>query len=68
MATPTEGGELLRLQLMQSAVLAQNNFIWETKALNLDYMEGKRLVTLEEAIGVREVSSKSVPAGPTSGG
>ena len=38
-----------------------------SQAQDYDYLEGKRIVSLEEAIGVREVSSKSVPAGPTSG-
>lgn len=51
--------------LSQTGVVAQNNFVTVSKAQDLDYLEGKRLVSLEEAIGVREVSSKSVPAGPT---
>lgn len=53
-------------QLGQSGVVAQNNFIFSTKAQDLDYLEGKRLVSLEEAVGVREVASKSNPAGPSS--
>lgn len=52
-------------QLSGSSVVAQNNFITTAKALDYDFIEGKRIVTLEEAVGVREVSSKSVPAGPT---
>ena len=60
------GSEQLMLQLSQSAVIAQNNFITVSKAQDYDYLEGKRVITLEEAVGVREVSSKSVPAGPTS--
>ena len=48
----------------QSGQIAQNNFITTTKAQDLDYLEGKRIVSLEEAIGVREVASKEVPAGP----
>lgn len=51
-------------QLGQSGAIAQNNFITVQKAQDYDYLEGKRMVTLEEAIGVREVSSKTVPAGP----
>lgn len=50
--------------LGQSGVVAQNNFITTTKAQDLDYLEGKRLVSLEEAMGVREVASKKTPAGP----
>lgn len=51
-------------QLMQSGNVAQNNFLTVNKAQDYDYMEGKRLISLEEAVGVREVSSKEVPAGP----
>lgn len=58
-------GTLLHNQLAQSGVIAQNNFITVGKAQDYDYLEGKRMVTLEEAIGVREVSSTQVPAGPT---
>jgi len=55
-------------QLSGSSVVAQNNFITVNKALDYDFIEGKRIVTLEEAVGVREIGSKSVPAGPTSPG
>ena len=50
------------MQLSQSGVIAQNNFITTTKAQDLDYLEGKRIVSLEEAIGVREVTAKSATA------
>jgi len=53
------------MQLSQSGVIAQNNFITTTKAQDLDYLEGKRMVSLEEAIGVREVASKTSPGGPS---
>lgn len=53
-------------QLGQTGIIAQNNFVTTTKAQDFDYLEGKRLVSLEEAMGVREVASKSVPAGPNS--
>lgn len=62
---PNLPSELAMEQLSQSGVIAQNNFITTTKAQDLDYLEGKRLVTLEEAVGIREVSSKEVPAGPS---
>lgn len=52
-------------QLSNSNVVSQNNFITVNKALDYDFVEGKRIVTLEEAVGVREVSSKKVPAGPS---
>jgi len=58
---------LLTTQLAQTGVIAQNNFVTLQKVVDYDYLENKRIVTLDEAIGVREVSSKSVPAGPTSG-
>lgn len=51
-------------QIAQSGRIAQNNFITTVKFADNDYLEGKRIVSLEEAIGVREVASKSVPAGP----
>ena len=53
-------------QIPQSGRIAQNNFITISKGQDYDYLEGKRMVPLEEAIGVREVASKSVPAGPDS--
>jgi hypothetical protein len=52
-------------QLSGSSVVAQNNFITVNKALDYDFIEGKRMIGLEEAVGVREVSSKRVPAGPS---
>jgi len=54
-------------QLSQTGVIAQNNFVTVQKALDYDFMENRRIITLDEAVGVREVASKSVPAGPTSG-
>jgi hypothetical protein len=51
-------------QLAQSGIVAQNNFITVAKAQDLDYLEGKRLVSLDEAVGVREVQSQVNPGGP----
>jgi hypothetical protein len=51
--------------LQQTGVVAQNHFVGFTKLADYDYLEGHRLIGLTEAVGVREVSSKSVPAGPT---
>lgn len=51
-------------QLGQSGIIAQNNFITTAKAQDYDYLEGKRMVTLEEAVGIREVGSQTTPAGP----
>lgn len=55
-------------QLSQTAIVAQNNFVTVNKALDYDFMEQRRMITLEEGVGVREVASKQVPAGPTSTG
>ena len=52
-------------QLSNSNVVSQNNFITVAKALDYDFIEGKRIITLEEAVGVREIGSKKVPAGPS---
>ena len=54
-------------QLSGTAAVAQNNFVTVNKVLDYDFIEGKRMIGLTEAVGVREVSSKSVPAGPASG-
>lgn len=52
-------------QLSNTNVVSQNNFVTVNKALDYDFIEGKRIITLDEAVGVREVSSKRVPAGPS---
>lgn len=52
-------------QLSNTGVVAQNNFVTVNKALDYDFVEGKRVVDLVEALGGREVGSKTVPAGPT---
>ena len=54
-------------QLSGTATVAQNNMVTVNKSLDYDFIEGKRIVGLAEAVGVREVASKSVPAGPSSG-
>ena len=64
--SPCFGAQLMN-QLALTANIAQNNFVTTTKAQDYDYLEGKRIVSLEEAIGVREVTSQHNPGGPTSG-
>jgi hypothetical protein len=54
--------------MAQSGLVAQNNFITVQKVVDYDYLENKRMVTLDEAVGVREIGSKQVPAGPSSPG
>ena len=53
-------------QLSNSSVVAQNNFITVSKFADYDFMENRRMIDLAEAVGVREVASKRVPAGPES--
>lgn len=55
---------LMEQQLTQTGIIAQNNFVGFQKLADYDYLENKRMVTLDEAVGVREVASKTVPAGP----
>lgn len=50
--------------LAQTGRIAQNNFVTVTKIVDYDYLEGKHMVSLTEALGVREIASKTVPAGP----
>ena len=52
-------------QLAQVGVIAQQNFVTVSKAADYDYLQGKALVSLAEAVGVREVASEKNPAGPT---
>lgn len=59
-----EYAKLLAGQLAQTGNIAQNNFVTVQKALDFDFMENKRIVTLDEAVGVREVSSNVSPGGP----
>ncbi|QDT94688.1 hypothetical protein [Gimesia aquarii] len=51
-------------QLMQTGTVAQNNFVTVQKIVDYDYLENKRMVTLDEAVGIREVQSKVNPGGP----
>ena len=44
-------------QLSGTAAVAQNNFVTVNKTLDYDFIEGKRLVDLAEAVGVRETGS-----------
>ncbi len=50
--------------LLQIGNVAQANFVTVNKILDLDFIEGKNMVSLTEALGAREVGSKEVPAGP----
>jgi hypothetical protein len=52
--------------LLQIGNVAQANFVTVNKIIDYDYLECKNMVSLTEALGAREVASKSVPAGPAS--
>jgi hypothetical protein len=54
--------------LAQSGNIAQNNFITVQKVIDYDYLENKRMVTLDEAVGIREVQSEYNPGGPKRSG
>ena len=56
---------LMTQQLTQSGVIAQNNFITVQKVVDYDYLENKRMVTIDEAVGVREVQAQNSPGGPS---
>lgn len=50
--------------LAQTGTVAQNHFVGFTKLADYDYLEGHRVIGITEAMGIREVASKKVPAGP----
>ncbi len=55
----------LGARLIQTGNQAHENFVTISKAQDYDYMENKRMVTLDEAIGAREVAAKVTPGGPS---
>lgn len=60
----SDASGLLLTQLQQTGVVAQNNFVTTQKALDNDYMEGKRIISLPQALGAREVQAAQSPGGP----
>ena len=62
---PPEVAGIMTQQLTQTGVIAQNNFVTTQKVVDYDYLENKRMVTLDEAVGIREVASKVTPGGPS---
>ena len=64
-ALPAEvASHYLHLSL-DSSVIAQQNFATINKELDLDYIEGHRVISLPEALGAREVQAKVTPGGPS---
>lgn len=53
-------------QIAQIGAVAQANFVQVAKFADLRYLQGADMVSLPEALGAREVGSKTVPAGPNS--
>lgn len=64
--SPNVANQMLT-QLMQTGTIAQNNFVTVQKAMDFDFMENKRMVTIDEAVGVREVASRESMQGKPSG-
>lgn len=63
-ALPAEvASHYLHLNL-DSSVIAQQNFATINKELDLDYIEGHRVISLPESLGAREVAGKVTPGGP----
>lgn len=54
----------LLTKLIDIGNVAQANFVTINKVADYDYLENKRMVTLDEAVGIREVQSKVNPGGP----
>jgi len=50
--------------LLQIGNVAQAGFVTVNKVIDYDYLEGKHMVSLTEALGAREVGSRQTPAGP----
>jgi len=51
--------------LGQALTRFQNDVVTVSKASDYSYLQDKGLVSLSEAVGVREVASRVNPAGPT---
>ena len=52
-------------RLAATADAAHENFVTVQKIVDYSYLQERNMVSLPEALGAREVGSKSVPAGPT---
>ncbi len=51
-------------QLGQVGIVAQQGFVTIAKTTDYNYLEGRDMVSLTEALGAREVGSQVNPAGP----
>lgn len=53
------------VQIISAGVVAHENFITVNKMLDLDYMENKRSINPQEALGVRELNGSNPAASKT---
>lgn len=65
LALPQELATQFMAMAQQTANLVQGHLTTVHKELDLDYAEGKRQVSLVQALGAREVGSRVNPAGPS---
>ena len=58
-AVPAEIHEQCLSRLSQAGTLAHEHFVTFSKILDLSYEEDRKMVSLVESLGVREVTSQS---------
>lgn len=56
--------EILLTQILQVGKVSHENLTKVIHYTDTDYLEGRRVIGLTEAVGVREVQSKETPGGP----
>ena len=49
--------DILMVQLLQTGIIAQQNFVTTQKIIDYDHLEYKRRLSFEEAIALRELTS-----------
>ena len=64
--TPANIHEVTLGHLESAMERAHEHFIQFAKTQDYAYEQDRKMVSLVQALGVREVASKNVPAGPTS--
>lgn len=56
--------EVLLTQILQVGKMSHENLTKVMHYTDTDYLEGRRMIGLTEAVGVREVQAKETPGGP----
>lgn len=56
--------QLMSQRLMQVGTASHENMTKVIHYTDTDYLEGRRVIGLSEAVGVREVQAKESPGGP----